>query len=175
MSGALLNPRGLLRMMAAAVVIGVFFAAAGAQDLERKIVVGPANIDLADGARALLAGDAREGVRLTLEGLGHATDRTERLTGLSNLCGGYIMLEKFGAALEQCDLALAEDRNYWRALANRALIHVLTGQYDAADSDLTHAEQIAPGARTVKAVRRLLRDRRNPVSPEIVIDDRGAD
>jgi tetratricopeptide (TPR) repeat protein len=167
--------RCAVKVSAAIIVACAFSVGAGAQDLERKIVVGPANVDLADGAKALLAGDAREGVRLTRQGLEHASNRTERLTGLSNLCGGYVLLEQFDAALEQCDLALTEDRNYWRAYANRALIHVLTGRYDAAEADLSQAEKLAPGARTVIAVRALLRDRRNPVAPEIVIDDQRAD
>lgn len=139
---------------------------------EHKIVVGISNIELSDGADALLAGDAEEGVRLTLEGLAHAWDRKDRLTGLSNLCGGYILLERYKDALEQCNEVLAEDEGFWRARTNRALVYVLVGRYDDADKDLSRAEELAPGARTVKAVRELLRDRLNPVEPIIIIDDR---
>jgi len=139
---------------------------------EHKIVVGPSNFDLMDGANALLAGDAEEGVRLTMEGLTHAWNSKERLTGLSNLCGGYILLERYGDALEQCNIALAEDPEYWRARTNRALIYVLTGRYAEANEDLSRAEGISPGARTVIAVREMLRDRVDPVEPIIIIDDR---
>jgi len=139
---------------------------------EHKIVIGPNNFDLIDGANALLAGDAEKGVRLTMEGLNHAWNSKERLTGLSNLCGGYIMLERYDNALAQCNTALAEDPDYWKARTNRALVYVLTGRYAEADRDLSLAEAISPAARTVIAVREMLRDRVDPVEPIIIIDDR---
>ena len=139
---------------------------------ENRIVVGVSNIDIMDGADALLAGDVEEGVERTLAGLRYASAGKERLTGLSNLCAGYILLERYDDALEQCNKALSEDVDYWRALANRALIYILKGRYDAADKDLDRAEELAPNAHTVKNVRELLRDRINPVEPIIIIDDR---
>ena len=45
---------------------------AGQSDAIAKTVVGPANADLADGAAALRAGDAEEGIRLTKRGLATA-------------------------------------------------------------------------------------------------------
>ena len=143
-----------------------------AQGQEHKIVVGPNNFDLMDGASALLEGDAEKGVELTLAGLQHSWSRKERVTGLSNLCGGYIMLERFDDALTQCDAALAEDPDYWRARTNRALVYILVGRYGEAERDLSLVEERAPQARTVIAVRELLRDRVNPVEPIIIIDDR---
>lgn len=141
---------------------------------EHKIVVGPRNAELQDGAAALRAGNAEDGIRLTLAGLKNAANRDERLTGRSNLCAGYILQQRFSDALQQCDRALAEDGNYWRALANRALIHVLEGRYDQADKDLVQAEKLAPSADSVRNVRELLRDRLNPVAPIVIIDDRRA-
>ncbi len=137
-----------------------------------KIVVGTKNAELSVGADALLAGDAEEGVRRTRAGLRLASSDAERLTGMSNLCAGYIMLERYDEALEQCNTVLAADDDHWRARTNRALIYVLAGRYDDADKDLTQAEELAPGAHTVKAVRDLLYDRVNPVEPIIIIDDR---
>ena len=143
-----------------------------AHSQEHKIIVGVRNIDLMEGADALLAGDAEEGIERTLAGLRYAATDKERLTGLSNLCAGYILLERYDDALQQCNEVLSEDDDHWRALANRALIYVLKGRYDKADEDLGRAEELAPSVLTVKNVRELLRDRTDPVEPIIIIDDR---
>jgi hypothetical protein len=71
-----------------------------------KTVIGPTNPPLQDGAQALLAGDAEEGVRLTLQGLKLAGNAREEEAALSNLCAGYIMLEKFDDAMKYCELLL---------------------------------------------------------------------
>lgn len=139
---------------------------------ETKTVVGPTNPPLADGAQALLAGDAEEGVRLTLIGLRHEPNRRDRLTGMSNLCAGYIMLEQLDEALTYCTRVLDENPKFWRALSNRALAYVQLERYEEAEADLQLAEEIAPNARTVRIVRSMLRDAVDPVAPSIVIDDR---
>ena len=41
-----------------------------------------------------------------------------------------------------------------------------------AERDLEKGEAISPNSRTLKAVRRMLLDATNPVSPIIIIDDR---
>ena len=56
---------------------------------QNSTVIGPTNTDLSDGASALFAGDAEEGVRLTLRGLKHENSTRNRLTGMTNLCAGY--------------------------------------------------------------------------------------
>ncbi|MDH4124724.1 MAG: hypothetical protein OEW64_02255 [Gammaproteobacteria bacterium] len=139
---------------------------------EYRLPVAAQNIDLQEGAAALLAGDADEGVKKTLAGLKYASNRNDRLTGTSNLCAGYILLARYEDALQQCEKVLAEDPDHWRALTNRALINVLQGSYDKAELDLDRAEELAPQALSIKNVRSLLRDRREPVEPIIIIDDR---
>ncbi len=67
------------------------FAAAQAHaddQAEAKTVLGPSNIYLYDGANALMAGDAEEGVRLTMQGLELAQGLREEKVGHSNLCAG---------------------------------------------------------------------------------------
>jgi len=142
------------------------------QAQERKIVVGPRNAELAEGAHALRDGDAEEGIRLTMVGLQHSVGRTEYLIGTSNLCAGYIMQRRYAEALEECNRALEEDDNYWRARSNRALVYALQGRYEEANRDLELVEKTVPQAQTVKAVRALLEDLLHPVEPVITIDDR---
>lgn len=143
-----------------------------AQESESKTVLGPSNPDLYHGANALMAGDAEEGVRLTLLGLKRESNLRDRIAGMSNLCAGYIMLEQLDTALNYCDQVLEKNDRHWRAYSNRALAYVKLGRYEEAEQDLQKAEAMAENARTVKIVRSMLLDATDPVAPQIVIDDR---
>jgi len=163
------------KLLAAA---GLILALSVAAAQEASTVIGPRNIDLQDGANALLAGNAEEGIRLTLQGLRLANNERDRHTGWSNLCAGYVMQNQLESGLEYCDKVIAETDRHWRAYSNRALIYVKLRRYDEAERDLQAAEAIAPEARTIKAVRAMLRDAIDPVVPSVIIDDRrtpGAD
>ena len=146
--------------------------AAGAAEPEAKTVIGPRNVDLYDGAQAMLRGDYEEGVRLTLLGLRVAQGPRERQAALSNLCAGYAVLDQLDIALEYCNQALAENQRNWRAYSNRALTYLKLGEYDAARADIERGQEIAPNARSLKEVKGMLLDEVEPVSPRIVIDDR---
>lgn len=139
---------------------------------ESKTVIGPSNPDLHAGANALLAGDAEEGVRLTLLGLKYESSSRDRLTAMSNLCAGYIMLEEFETGLSYCNQVLEKNDRHWRAYSNRALAYVKLERYEEAEQDLQQAESLAINARTVKIVRSMLLDATDPVAPHIVIDER---
>ncbi len=143
-----------------------------ADDNQVKTVLGPRNPSLVDGANALLAGDAEEGIRLTRLGLDVAVGQRERQAGLGNICAGYVLLDRYDEALEYCNQALAEyDRN-WRALCNRALIYIKKGRFEEAARDLERGEEIAPNARALKEVRGMYLDATDPVNANITIDDR---
>jgi len=148
------------------------FFAAGVLAQSNTTVIGPSNPDLKYGADALLAGDADEGVRLTLIGLKFAGGTRDRQTAKSNLCAGYLMLREYDTALAYCDEVLAENDEHWRAYSNRALVYVKIGRFEDAEQDLQRGEAIRPSSRTLKAVRRMLLDAASPVSPNIIIDDR---
>jgi tetratricopeptide (TPR) repeat protein len=135
-------------------------------------IIGPRNIPLADGAKALLAGDSEEGVRLTLEGLEMAHGRLEEEAALSNLCAGYIKLGKYSEALKYCDILLARNDKNWRGYNNRAVVYIMTKQYDKANADLQKGEALNPGVRTLKVARSMYMDAVYPVRPEVEIDDR---
>ncbi len=139
---------------------------------QSRTVVGSTNPELQQGADALLAEDAEEGVRLTLIGLRHATSKRERVVGLSNLCAGYVMLENYDTAFDYCERALEENDAHWRTYSNRAVAYIKTGQFAEAEKDLQRAEALGPDSRTVKIVRAMLLNQTNPVEPVIVIDDR---
>lgn len=155
-----------------ALLAGVATATADEHGAQVKTVLGPRNPALADGAQALLQGDIERGIRLTQRGLDLAQGQRERQAGLSNLCAGYVLLEKYERALVYCDEALAENPRNWRALSNRALIMISLERYDEARTALERAEAVAPQARAIKEVRGLYLDATDPVAPNIVIDDR---
>jgi tetratricopeptide (TPR) repeat protein len=162
-----LSTRWLVRFL---IVACLTISSTAAQ--ESKTVIGPSNPDLHDGANALLAGDAEEGVRLTLLGLKYESSSRDRLTAMSNLCAGYIMLEELVTALSYCDQVLEQNEYYWRAYSNRALAYVKLERYEEAEQDLQKAESLASNARTVRIVRSMLLDATDPVAPHIIIDER---
>lgn len=146
------------------------FGVATAQ--ENTTVIGPSNPNLYHGANALLAGDAGEGVRLTLLGLQNESSYRGRMTAMSNLCAGYIMLKQLETALSYCDQVLSQNDRHWRTYSNRALAYIQLERYTEAEQDLQQAEALAPNSRQVKTVRAMLLDATDPVAPQIVIDDR---
>lgn len=138
------------------------------------MVIGPSNLNLHRGAQLLMQGRTEEGVELTLKGMLAAQGKREEEVAISNLCSGYTVLRRFDEAMEYCDLLLERDDRAWRAYNNRALIYILTEQYEKANQDLVRAETINPGAPTLKAARAIYRDAVDPVVPQVEIYDRPA-
>lgn len=144
---------------------------AGAQETS-KTVIGPRNVDLVDGAEALIAGDAIEGVRLTLRGLATAQGDREKKTAHSNLCAGYLLLNLPRKALEHCDAVIAIDPDYWRAYNNRALVYLALDRYEESEADIRRGQALRPDATTLKEVRGLYLDETQPVTERVEVDDR---
>ena len=146
--------------------------ATGDEDGQARTVIGPSNIDLADGADALRAGDAAEGVRLTERGLRSASSQRDRIAGYSNLCAGLIMLDRHEEALDSCSTAIAIDDRHWRSYSNRALAYLMLKRYNEAERDIRRGEELNPHSRTLKIVKSMYLDAVDPVAPSIIIDDR---
>ena len=164
----------IARLLPLLLLLGAFAQAqlsGGQSDAIAKTVVGPANADLADGAAALRAGDAEEGIRLTKRGLATAGQRRERVAGYSNLCAGLAMLERLDEAQQACDRALQLDERHWRSYSNRALVYLKQERYAEAESDIARVEALSPHAHTLARLKAMYRDAVDPVSPSIIIDD----
>jgi tetratricopeptide (TPR) repeat protein len=160
------------RLLLLLFLLGATAHAVAQSDTSAKTVLGPSNADLADGAAALRAGDAEEGVRLTQRGLASVTSSKDRVAGYSNLCAGLIMLERLDEALEACNHAIDINDRHWRGYSNRALIYIKQARYGEAEADIAMVEELSPHARTLKTLRAMHRDAVDPVSPSIIIDDR---
>jgi tetratricopeptide (TPR) repeat protein len=91
---------------------------------------------------------------------------------MSNVCAAHVMLGNYEEALPWCDQALDIHGRNWRALVNRSLAYLKLGRLEEAEADLMLAEEIAPGARSVKLVRSIYLDITDPVAPHVIIDDR---
>ncbi len=137
-----------------------------------KTVVGPRNVYLADGADALFAGDAEEGVRLTLKALEFAHGSRETKFAHANLCAGYAMLDKPLTALEHCNWVIERDPNYWRAYNNRAIVYLKLGRYEESEADIARGQALRPGSDKLKTVKGMLLDETDPVTESIEIDER---
>jgi len=142
------------------------------RDQNPTTIIGPRNLPLYDGAQELLAGNNAEGVRLTHKGLKMAHGRREEEAALSNLCAGYVKLELYDLALKYCELLLARNDRNWRGYNNRAVVYIMTKQWEKAEQDLISGEALRPGAKTMKVARAMYMDAVHPVAPEIEIDDR---
>ncbi len=164
-----MNTRLLALLLVSIVPINLLLAD---NEADSRTVIGPRNAALADGAQALMDGDADSGVELTLRGLAMAQGQRERQAALSNLCAGYLMLGQVDEALRYCDKALAENNRNWRAYSNRALVYIELERFDDAEADVVRGQDLAPNAKKLKIVKGMLLDETNPVSPNIVIDDR---
>ena len=139
---------------------------------EVKTVLGPRNIDLHDGAEALMAGDGEEGVRKTLLGLASAQGIREMRSAHANLCAGYVMIDRPEEALVHCDWVLERHPVHWKTYNNRALAYMALGRLEEAESDILRGQEINPNSRTLKIVKGMYLDKTEPVTPQIEIDER---
>lgn len=160
----------LVALLIACVVIATTSLAD--QTPDSKTVLGPRNPHLADGATALKAGDIEDGVRLTLLGLEYAQGQRERSAALSNLCAGYMLLGNLDDSLDYCNRAVAENDRSWRAHNNRALVYMELERYEEAEADIIRGQELAPNAKNLKVAKGMLLDETQPVTPNIIIDDR---
>ena len=137
-----------------------------------KTVIGPRNVYLYDGAIALMAHDAAEGVPLTLKGLEIAQGRREEEAGHSNLCAGFLMLNQPVTALEHCNWVLGRNPNHWRTYNNRALVYLRLERFDESEADIRKGQELNPRSEKLKEVKGIYLDTVEPVDQKITIDDR---
>ncbi len=162
------------------IIAGLLFAAenAAAQRTSsdvlesHKTVIGPRNPYLADGADALVNGEAERGVELTEKGLEIAKGSFELKAALSNLCAGYLMVDKPDQALEACNRVLEEDPKFWRAYNNRALVYLRLGEYELSENDIQRGQELRPKSKNLELTRAKLLDATDPVVPTVEVDER---
>jgi hypothetical protein len=153
-------------------VVVLLAASMAARPEEAKTVLGPSNVNLYDGANALMAGDGEEGVRLTLLGLEMAQGARERKTGHANLCAGYLIINQPETALVHCNWVLERDRMHWRTYNNRALVNMRLERYGEAEEDIRKGQELRPDSTNLKIVKGMYLDETKPVTPKVELDDR---
>jgi len=142
------------------------------EEIQSKTVIGPSNIDLYDGANALLAGNSEEGVALTLKGLEFAHGQRETKIAHSNLCAGFLMLRQAETALQHCNWVLDIDPYHWRSYNNRALVYLQLERHEESEADIKRGQELNPRSEKLKEVKGLYLDEVEPVDEKITIDDR---
>jgi tetratricopeptide (TPR) repeat protein len=163
--------------LALATLLLLVWSSAGAQGVggtldSQKTVIGPRNPFLADGADALVNGDAERGIELTEKGLAYAKGSFEQKAALSNLCAGYLMVNKPEKALNACNRVLEEDPEFWRAYNNRALVYLELGRFAESEADVKRGQELRPKSKNLKLTRAKLLDATDPVVPSVEIDER---
>ena len=113
-------------------------------------IIGPENPLLKDGADALEAGRADDGVRLTLEGLKIPVPTHLAAAAHANLCAGYVLLHRYDEALAHCNTSISLDPNNWRAYNNRAAVFSARSLYEQALDDVHTALKLSPGSTTLQ-------------------------
>ena len=139
---------------------------------EPNYVIGSLNPDLSEGARLLQLGKDEEGIRRTLMGLESATSARDEEIALSNLCAGYILIDRPEEALVHCDWVLERHPDQWNAYNNRALAYMALGRLEEAEADIRRGQEINPNSRTLKIIKGMYLDKTEPVTPHIEIDER---
>ena len=111
-------------------------------------------------------------MELTKKGLEVAKGSFEHKAALSNLCAGYLMLEKPQQALQACNQVLEEDPTFWRAYNNRALVYLELGRFDESEADILRGQELRPKSKNLKLTKAKLLDATDPVVPSVEIDER---
>jgi len=142
------------------------------EDSQAKTVIGPTNMYLFDGANELLAGDADEGVSLTMKGLEFAQGLREQKIGHANLCAGFLMLGQPETALAHCNWVLERDPYHWRSYNNRALVYLRLERFEESDADIKRGQEINPRSEKLKEVKGMYLDKVEPLDERITMDDR---
>ena len=125
-------------------------------DASSTTVIG-ASAMLSDGASALEAGHAEEGLRLTLAGLTESLSARELAAGHANACAALAMLNQWEEALDHCNQSIQMDSSNWRAYNNRAAVYVAKGLYDLAIHDIETGLSMAPDSHTLQESMRVVR------------------
>lgn len=156
----------------AAILFAAVRVSANDGEVGSKTVIGPSNLYLFDGAKALIAGNAEEGVKLTLRGLEFAHGQREVKNAHANLCAGFLLLGQAETALIHCDWVLEVDEYHWRSYNNRALVYLDLERFEESEADIIRGQELRPRSETLKEVKGLYLDEVEPVDERITIDDR---
>ncbi len=143
---------------------GVLLAVgAGGGALADSVVRFGVSPELAAGAEALQRGKFEQGIVLTQSGLQQFITSEDRAAGLSNLCAGFIGLEKYDVAVVHCSASL-ELRARWQAHSNRALAYLRKGLIRLARRDCQEGLVLNPDAAELRRVNALVEEvvRRHP-------------
>lgn len=143
-------------VMAIAMALTVLSTAGADERPMSATVLGEENPLLAEGARALEAGHAEDGVRLTLEGLKAPSSSHLLAAAHANLCAGYVLLHRYDEALAHCNTSISIDPENWHAYNNRAAVFSARSLYEEAIADVRSGLKLAPNSAVLQKSLKIL-------------------
>lgn len=102
------------------------------------------------GAREVEAGEYRAGIAKLERALSRPNHAFGRAPALINLCVAFVATGELDRAAKACDAAVANGASLELAYNNRAALHILRGDSQAAMADLRKAELVKPGTGVVQ-------------------------
>ena len=102
------------------------------------------------GAREVEAGEYRAGIAKLERALSRPNHAFGRAPALINLCVAFVATGELDRAAEACDAAVANGASLELAYNNRAVLHLLRGDSQAAMADLRAADRAKPGTAVVQ-------------------------
>ncbi len=128
-------------VLAAIGLVGAGFAAAEAQPrtfhLSEDRYLASGNAALEEGRLEDALADFRKAVKKNI------TAR-ERTVTYNSICAVETLLGHAEAAIEACDMAIAEDGHYWKAYVNRGNARAALGNHKGAIRDYCRAHDLSP-------------------------------
>lgn len=157
MNAVLKAVSGLLVAMAGALTISPA-CAESTHEPNSNTVLG-SNVLLSEGATAMLSGQWEQGLLLTQMGMMGTVAPKERAAGYANLCAGYVALNKYESALENCNRSIELSDNNWRAWQNRAAANMGLGRMDQCMRDIEQGLALNPDSKELQKTLAIARGR----------------
>ena len=106
--------------------------------------------EIAEGGRLINEGKIEEGMKLIRRVLDHDLPSDARAFAYTNLCGGYLELNKYTKAIRTCRRAIKRNSRIWQALSNRGVARFELGRFDGAVEDFRRAIKLDPENEALK-------------------------
>lgn len=124
---------------------------------QANTVIG-ANVELSNGAAAMMSGDWQRGIELTQSAITGVLTPEDRAAALANICAGYAALKQFKKAMEFCEQSLRIDASNWRAWQNHAACNLGLGKIEESLQDIQRGLQLNPDSDALQKTLAIARD-----------------
>lgn len=100
--------------------------------------------EITEGGKLINDGQAEKGIALIKRVMDKGLPNDIRAVGYTNLCGGYLHLDRYKKAIQQCRRAIKLNTTIWQAFSNRGVARFALGRYAEAVEDFRRALELDP-------------------------------